>query len=119
MARCLACGCTDERACIGGCFWLVVDQKKGVGICSSCPQAKDAPLSWGASQVLKLAIERRENSTPPAEDFSSTQLHAHGAEMSMLVRLGLMRITRRAHRLTCYALTERGDQIGRSLRAVR
>lgn len=28
--RCRRCGCTDERACPGGCSW------HGIGVCSSC-----------------------------------------------------------------------------------
>jgi hypothetical protein len=29
-ARCRACGCTESRACEGGCYWL------GPGLCSRC-----------------------------------------------------------------------------------
>ena len=32
MSTCKVCGCTDERACQGGCFW--VDKQET--ICSSC-----------------------------------------------------------------------------------
>ncbi len=30
MATCRTCGCTDERACEGGCFWVEPD------LCSAC-----------------------------------------------------------------------------------
>ncbi len=33
---CRVCGCTDSRACPGGCYWVEVDRAKGTGICSSC-----------------------------------------------------------------------------------
>src|SRR5262245_60129417 len=28
--RCRICGCTDERPCVGGCFWVAAD------LCSNC-----------------------------------------------------------------------------------
>jgi len=30
IRACLVCGCTDERACINGCFWA------GHNLCSAC-----------------------------------------------------------------------------------
>lgn len=33
VLRCMCCGCTDERACAGGCSWLI---KAPVAICSAC-----------------------------------------------------------------------------------
>jgi len=33
---CTKCGCTDSKACPGGCYWTVVDRAAGTGICSSC-----------------------------------------------------------------------------------
>jgi hypothetical protein len=30
VRRCRGCGCTDERACLGGCWWVAVDR------CSEC-----------------------------------------------------------------------------------
>ena len=35
-AKCIKCGCTDDRACPGGCSWVWVDRKKGKGLCSQC-----------------------------------------------------------------------------------
>lgn len=37
-AVCIGCGCTDLRACEGGCSWLAVDRGKGIGVCSRCAQ---------------------------------------------------------------------------------
>lgn len=43
-ATCIGCGYTDSRACAGSieglvtaCFWLAVDRKACVGVCSRCP----------------------------------------------------------------------------------
>ncbi|RDI25198.1 hypothetical protein DFR41_104255 [Pseudacidovorax intermedius] len=35
-AKCIACGCTDSRACMGGCSWAWVDREARQGLCSSC-----------------------------------------------------------------------------------
>lgn len=41
-AKCIGCGCTDSKACVtsglfgGTCFWVLVDRKKKIGVCSSC-----------------------------------------------------------------------------------
>jgi hypothetical protein len=35
-AACIGCGCTDSRACPGGCRWVWVDRVAGTGWCSSC-----------------------------------------------------------------------------------
>lgn len=36
ISRCIGCGCTDLRACHGGCQWLVVDLRARLGVCSNC-----------------------------------------------------------------------------------
>lgn len=33
---CVGCGCTTDRACEGGCFWLRVNARTRLGFCSSC-----------------------------------------------------------------------------------
>jgi hypothetical protein len=44
-AVCIGCGCDDLDACEDDfgdpCYWLVVDRKAGVGVCSECPGAVD------------------------------------------------------------------------------
>lgn len=48
MNRCSICGCTDHRACDGGCFWVLPN------ICSRC--AIDALQAAGlSSEWLDLA----------------------------------------------------------------
>ncbi len=36
VAACIGCGCDDNRACDGGCYWLRVDRAEGKGVCSEC-----------------------------------------------------------------------------------
>ncbi len=33
---CVHCGCTDSRACAGGCFWTEKHQATPTGVCSRC-----------------------------------------------------------------------------------
>ncbi len=33
---CVYCGCTDSRACNGGCCWILKFPKTNTGICSQC-----------------------------------------------------------------------------------
>ncbi len=35
-ATCTKCGCTDSKACVGGCWWETVDREAGTGLCSKC-----------------------------------------------------------------------------------
>lgn len=41
--RCIACGCTQERACPGGCSWVSVNPPK----CSACYDVDGTPLALG------------------------------------------------------------------------
>lgn len=34
-AACAGCGCTDSRACEGGCSWIHIDRDQGWGVCSN------------------------------------------------------------------------------------
>jgi hypothetical protein len=42
VAKCVGCGCTDLRACAGGCSWLAVNRAAGTGVCSNCPKSLTA-----------------------------------------------------------------------------
>lgn len=33
---CRGCGCTDARACLGGCAWYLLDVGTPSGVCSVC-----------------------------------------------------------------------------------
>lgn len=39
-AKCVRCGCTDSRACPGGCSWAWVDYEKGEGLCMACVEGE-------------------------------------------------------------------------------
>lgn len=34
--RCARCGCTERRACPGGCAWDPIELKRGRRICTTC-----------------------------------------------------------------------------------
>jgi hypothetical protein len=38
-AVCRVCGCSDSRACQGGCTWMELDRKNRTGLCSRCAAA--------------------------------------------------------------------------------
>ena len=38
---CGECGCTDERACEGGCFWIRKPTRDVPGLCSACADRLD------------------------------------------------------------------------------
>ena len=35
-AKCIGCGCTDLHACPGGCQWIDVSRRLGIGVCTQC-----------------------------------------------------------------------------------
>jgi len=55
-SSCVGCGCTDLRACSGGCSWLAVNHDDGTGVCSSCPMALAA---WRHQQAEPDALRRQ------------------------------------------------------------
>lgn len=44
MRTCVYCGCTDERACPGGCHWIEEHEHTPTGVCSRCFHAAAAAL---------------------------------------------------------------------------
>lgn len=38
ISSCIGCGCTDDHACDGGCWWMRVDRSIGKGVCSQCEE---------------------------------------------------------------------------------
>lgn len=45
LATCIGCGCDDNHACAGdgldsGCYWVRVDRRAGLGVCSACPETE-------------------------------------------------------------------------------
>lgn len=67
MSTCRVCGCTDERACHGGCFWVEQD------LCSSCAKlsVKSSIIKFKDSDGYKLSI--REDIKVIGEDFDDTK----------------------------------------------
>jgi hypothetical protein len=47
---CRGCGCTDSRACLGGCCWVLMDIGQPTGICSQC--AMD--LRWHPADLVTV-----------------------------------------------------------------
>lgn len=54
IRTCRVCGCTDERACLGGCWWLD-DQDD---ICSSCAPSAGAVVDARARFAHREGSER-------------------------------------------------------------
>jgi hypothetical protein len=48
IVMCRGCGCTDLRACEGGCSWVLMDVDVPIptGVCSACA------IAWGWDQEL-------------------------------------------------------------------
>lgn len=61
LATCIGCGCNDLCACEGEtepCFWLRLDRKNGLGVCSECP---DQVEEWDkGDREIKVPIEETE-----------------------------------------------------------
>lgn len=54
MPRCIGCGCTEERACLGGCSWISVNPPK----CSACFDADGEPFAVGDRDEGRFGFER-------------------------------------------------------------
>lgn len=50
--RCRACGCTESRACAGGCYWVVP------GLCSRCAERLQAEKDKNRQQRRDAEFER-------------------------------------------------------------
>lgn len=77
LAHCIGCGCHDEHACSGGCWWLRVDYGAGSGVCSQCPAHTDR---WDAGDRVPVGA------TDPA--FSPEQRNASAAQPDPAGELG-------------------------------
>lgn len=58
LRTCRGCGCTDLRACPGGCAWVLLDIDAPSGICSTCAEA----FEWDALQMANEGWYRDEES---------------------------------------------------------
>jgi hypothetical protein len=62
---CRGCGCNDNRACPGGCAWVLLDIDTPSGICSTCaadmewrPDVMGSAVCDAALDVLEPAPQR-------------------------------------------------------------
>lgn len=54
VRTCRSCGCTDERACLGGCWWVEVD------LCSTCQRRqRDAQSLEDHAAAVGEDLERQ------------------------------------------------------------
>jgi len=60
--RCIACGCTEQRACPGGCSWVSLDPPK----CSACFDEDGEPFATGDEDGGMFGIEYCPASETPA-----------------------------------------------------
>ncbi len=67
VRRCRICGCTDARACPGGCAWALED------VCTAC--VGHTPASWAAFRHDPLGYDAR----PPMVSLISAIAHASSA----------------------------------------
>lgn len=44
MTTCIGCGCTDEEACEGGCYWVAKSPGELAGACSACVKTGLIPV---------------------------------------------------------------------------
>lgn len=56
-AVCICCGCSDGIACDGCCYWLIVNRRQRVGICSQCKDSKLIVLE--RELILELFEDQR------------------------------------------------------------
>lgn len=50
IRTCRCCGCTDLRACPGGCSWVLIDIETPTGVCSQCA----VELEWSPADLLNV-----------------------------------------------------------------
>lgn len=78
-AVCLVCGCTDEKACEGGCSWVHVSNLLQVGICSNtkCVKRYDEEC-----ENLKEIFGTKPATFPQFLQLMSKPFPSPGAEVS-------------------------------------
>lgn len=85
VRTCRVCGCTDERACEGGCWWLSADDD----LCSTCEPA--------ASHVLHVMGHRSKRATCSCNKFSIELPARHRRKMDERIREHLKFVVHEAH----------------------
>lgn len=58
VRTCRSCGCTDDRACPGGCFWVEAD------LCSACAELTEADIADAELEPEEIACPASPVSMP-------------------------------------------------------
>jgi hypothetical protein len=88
IRRCAECGCTDNRACLGGCWWTYRSADGAVSICSSCDdddvrRRHGAPIRPGptrpaADRDTDSDCDIMDRATTDAEQRAMRRIHRSG-----------------------------------------
>jgi len=59
-ATCVYCGCTDSKACPGGCTWVELHQHTPTGVCSGCTEHVKGKhvLELGVFTIIKPGFRK-------------------------------------------------------------
>jgi hypothetical protein len=55
VTSCIGCGCEDDAACEGGCYWVAKGPRKQAGLCSECVEQFD--LATVPDELLETELE--------------------------------------------------------------
>lgn len=81
VATCTGCGCTDDRACLGDCWWLAVDREAGKGVCSNCGDHLQAfNDQQAAARLDEQEAQARERVQAHINSAADWELMAHRIE---------------------------------------
>lgn len=61
--RCVRCGCTQERACHGGCMW--VPTATGIPLCSGCASVDEISAGVGILHAVEMRTDTDETPADP------------------------------------------------------
>jgi len=123
IRTCRGCGCTDGRACFGGCSWATED------VCSTCFMAHEllattsrAPKGARAATMPALQIELRVLGRTWGDDFTDLMLtlaqkYALGNEAGATALIAAQR-TERSARARALVRPTRLPQVVREARAL-
>lgn len=70
VTTCFVCGCTDEVACPGGCWWAANDEDNGLEVCNRCVELRDDLIGAGMPMTLEQLAERTGEERDEAADWA-------------------------------------------------
>jgi hypothetical protein len=65
---CRGCGCTDLRACVGGCSWALLDIHSPTGVCTTCAEE----VGWDPVLLFNLGYDE------PGDDLGGARVDFYG-----------------------------------------